>query len=143
MKDAYTSNVLNIAIPIISKSRLELLSSGTYFLATTDNGKIVGCGGWTKHCPSPNNKNHDTRQNTGHIRHFATHPDYTRQGIGKKIYDQCKNQAIKHDIQEFECFASLNAEEFYKSLGFKTIQKTSIPITEEMLFPCILMHQIL
>lgn len=137
MKDAYTPDVLEVAIPVISKSRPELLSSGTYFVAITDLGKIIGCGGWTTHNPATK----EIKSNTGHIRHFATHPDFTRQGIGRKIYNHCKEQAVELDIQEFECFASLNAENFYKSLGFDIIKHTTIPLTEKTLFPCLLMHQ--
>ncbi len=142
MINTYTPDILAVAIPMISKSRPELLSSGTYFVATTENKEIIGCGGWTKYSPNPDDKNNE-KSNTGHIRHFATHPDFTRQGIGRKIYDQCKYQAQQQNITNFECFASLNAENFYKSLGFKTIEQTTVPLTLETQFPCLLMHQTL
>lgn len=139
MKNHYSPNILHPALVLIAKSRPELLSSGTYFVATTNSEKIIGCGGWTKY--SPDTK--ETQSNIGHVRHFAIHPNYTKQGIGRKIFENCQTQAQKNSISEFECYSSLNAENFYKSLGFKTISTTEIPLSPDVIFPCLFMKKYL
>lgn len=141
MKDAYSPEILSAAIPFISKAKPELLSSGTYFVAQSPEGNIIGCGGWTLNSP---NNNRDHKPDIGHIRHFATHPDYVRLGIAKSIFQLCKTQALDCSVQSFECFSNLNAENFYKSLGFSTIERIEIPLKHESLknsisFPCLLM----
>lgn len=145
MKDAYSTEILSAAIPIISKAQPQLLSSGTYFVAQSPKGDIIGCGGWTLNSPN-NDRGH--KPDIGHIRHFATHPDYVRLGIAKSIFQLCKTQALEHSVKSFECFASLNAEDFYKSLGFSTIERIEIPLKHESLredvtFPCLHMKFIL
>lgn len=139
MKGAYNIDILNLAIPIISKARPELLSSGTFFMANTDSGEVIGCGGWTKYSPA----NQEIKADIGHIRHFATHPSFIRKGVAREIYNACKKQATANGINVFECFSTLNAKKFYESLGFKTIQPTTVPLTREVQFPCLLMRQYL
>lgn len=134
MRDAYPANILDIALPLISKARPELLTSGTYFLATSDDGIPIGCGGWTKN--SPDSKN-PAPLDIGHIRHFATHPDFTNKGIGRSIFSLCKEQALNSSIHSFECFSSLNAENFYKALGFTTLSPLEIELISGISFPCI------
>lgn len=137
MKKSYNFTTLSAAIPLISKARPELLSSGTFYIAELSDGQIVGCGGWTKNSPVHG----DTiSQNSGHIRHFATHPDFVRQGVGKAIFNRCKEQAQTQELQEFMCYSSLNAEKFYQSLGFSTVRSMDIPLTPEITFPCLFMR---
>jgi N-acetylglutamate synthase-like GNAT family acetyltransferase len=137
MAGIYEQSLLKHAIPIISKSRPELLKSGTFFLASSESNNVIGCGGWT--IENPTNK--EINNKIGHIRHFATHPDYIRKGVARKIYKTCRIQAKEKNIEFFECFSTLNAEKFYQSLGFETIKSTSVPLTEEIMFPCLLMRQ--
>ncbi|HNQ91728.1 MAG TPA: GNAT family N-acetyltransferase [Alphaproteobacteria bacterium] len=136
MKSHYDPEVLQEALQFISKSRPELLSSGTYYVATDDQEKIIGCGGWTKENPDTK----DVQTGTGHLRHFATHVDHTRQGIGRKIFEICQKQALNEKISKFECFSTINAKKFYASLGFKTISPMHAKLPSGLELPCVLMR---
>lgn len=136
MKGTYSAELLDVAIPIISKARPELLSSGTYYVSISPEGRVIGCGGWTPNSP---NAGDSAKAEIGHLRHFATHPDHIKLGIGRSIFETCKAQAITRSIKTFECISSLNAEGFYKSLGFSTVENVAIPLKADISFPCVLM----
>ena len=114
-----------------------LLSSGTYYLIEYD-GAIVACGGWTKELPG---KEKRIIEGVGHIRHFATHPKLTGKGFGKQIVERCISDAQASGLSMLECFSSLNAEGFYRSMGFEIIERTTVPMSPTVEFPCILMRR--
>jgi len=136
MKPAYAPDVLAAALPSMARANLDLLASCTYFVAETRNGELVGCGGWTQQVPGTD----FIEGNTAHIRHFATHPDWIGQGIGRALYETCEAQAIAGGILRFDCFASLNAEGFYAALGFERIERIEVAMPG-VNFPGILMRR--
>jgi N-acetylglutamate synthase-like GNAT family acetyltransferase len=117
MKPAYDLAMLDPALKLMTRANPKLLSSGTYYVAESESGSIVGCGGWTRENPG----GEDSMEAVGHIRHFGTHPDWIRRGIGSAIFQKCEEDARASGIREFECYSSLNAECFYCALGFKRI----------------------
>jgi GNAT superfamily N-acetyltransferase len=60
----------------------DLLASGSYYVAEAPDGKIIGCGGWSKERPGTN----EIIAKVGHIRHFGVHPRWTRRGVGKALF---------------------------------------------------------
>src|ERR1043165_1946892 len=114
MKPAYDAAMLVPALELMTRANPALLSSGTYYVAQSQEGMLVGCGGWTREQPGDG----ITNEGIGHIRHFATHPEWVRRGIGRAIYRRCEADARKAGITRFECYSSLNAELFYSALGF-------------------------
>jgi hypothetical protein len=65
----YPASVRILAIPLISRGRPELLTSGSYWLALDPQGGVLGAGGWTHGAPDA--PEDGDRPATGHIRHFA------------------------------------------------------------------------
>lgn len=137
MRASYDNAVLALALPMITQASPALLSSGMYYLAETVSGYVVGCGGWTPERPGSG----ETVPKLGHIRHFATHPDWLRRGIGCAIYKECEGQARRVGMRSFECYASLNGERFYKALGFKAVQEIAVLLGQDLKFPSILMER--
>ncbi|GAB4230615.1 MAG: hypothetical protein Kow0049_12580 [Stanieria sp.] len=62
----------------------------------------------------------------GHIRHFATHPEWVGKSVGRKIYERCEQEAKIAKIHCLECYSSWNAEGFYAALGFKAFKNIDI-----------------
>ena len=58
----------------------------------------AGCGGWTVERPGSEG---ETEQGLGHFRHFATHPDHVRKGIGKLIAERSFGDAVGAGIHDF------------------------------------------
>ncbi len=131
----YDEVLLRDALPKITRANPVLLTSGTYYLAQSKGGRIIGCGGWTQERPGTG----EIIPNFAHIRHFATHPDWIGEGVGKAIFDQCKIQALAKGIRNFECYSSLNAEGFYTAMGLRRVRQVDVDMGEGLKFPSILM----
>lgn len=128
MKPAYDAAMLDPALKLMTRANPKLLSSGTYYVAESEDGAVVGCGGWTRERPG----GETAVGAVGHIRHFGTHPDWTRRGIGSAIFRRCEEDARASGIREFECYSSLNAENFYSALGFERIAVIDIEMTADV-----------
>ena len=87
---------------------------------------MVGIGGWSRERPG------DARIEPGlaHLRHFATHPDWCRRGVGRLIYEVCEARARESGIEVLECCSSLNGEAFYAALGFESFERIDVPMGE-------------
>ncbi len=139
MATAYDPFILAATLPFMTRANSVLLRSGTYYLSETQDGAIVGCGGWTFQRPSDGS----VAPGLAHIRHFATHPDWIGGGIGRALYARCEDKARSAGAHEFECCSSLNAEGFYSALGFNTVKRIDVPMGRELSFPAVLMRRTL
>jgi len=136
MRGSYPESVLAPALPLMTKANPALLSAGTYYLAVTGDGRVVGCGGWSPARPDGG----EVTPGLAHIRHFATHPDWTRRGIGRALYARCADAARRQGATCFECYASLNSQRFYAALGFAACRRVEVPLAPELAFPAVLMR---
>lgn len=137
MSTDYDPATLSSVLPLMTQANPVLLNSGSYFLAAAGDGRLVGCGGWSRENPCMGPR----RPASGHIRHFATHPEFTRLGVGRAIHEKCVDTARAAGLRHFECCASLNAERFYAALGFKPVRRMMIPMGPWAELPVVLMEQ--
>jgi N-acetylglutamate synthase-like GNAT family acetyltransferase len=133
MTAAYPAAVLARALPAMTRANPELLVSGRYYLVEADSGECLGCGGWSDH--PPDGPDPDPRR--AHIRHFATHPDWTGRGVGRMIYERCEADARAAGFTAFEAYASLNGEAFYAALGFRRLEAIETPMPGGVSFPAV------
>ncbi len=133
MRSAYDSKLLEQVLPRMTVAQPRLLESGSYYVAESSDGAIVGCGGWTKERPGSS----ETTTNVGHIRHFGVHPDWTRRGVGKALYARCEHDAQNAGVSQFECYSSLNGEAFYSALGFKRLAQIDVDMSDGVRFPSV------
>ena len=136
MAPAYDPRVLLPALKVMTKANPSLLASGTYYVAESPGGRIVGCGGWTLVRPGTT----ETELGLAHVRHFATDPSWTRRGVGRALYDRCESSARLVGVRAFECYSSLNAERFYAALGFRRVRDFKIDLGT-VLLPGVLMRR--
>lgn len=132
----YSPEVLAAALPLICQANPVLLRSGTYYIAENSDGEIVGCGGWTPQRPGEG----EILQGLGHIRHFATHPIWTRQGIASALLTRCKADARAQNISRLECYSSLSARNFYAALDFQACGSIDVQLSDECVFPSVRME---
>lgn len=136
MREAYDSAELEPALEMMTRAQPTLLENGTFYVAETEDGEIVGCGGWTREYPQDGTVQHGI----GHLRHFATHPDRAKNGVGRAIFEHCKSEASEAGIEHFECLASLNAVGFYEALGFIRIRTIEVAMGAEVRLPSVYMR---
>lgn len=132
----YEADVLGGAMPAMLRIDPALLASGRYLLATLDE-KIAGCGGWSMNAPRSAASDADI----GHIRHFATHPDFMGKGVGGAILDRCVSEASQKGMMKLRCFSSLPAESFYARHGFGKLDSVNVMLSDGAYFPAVLMER--
>jgi len=136
MRSAYDEGVLAPALELMTKVNTSLLDSGTYYLAELATGFLVGCGGWTLERPGTKS----AEPGLAHVRHFAVHPDWTRRGIGRTLFELCDRAARAAGVRAFECYSSLNAENFYRALGFVRIREMDMELEPPVVLRGVLMR---
>src|SRR4051812_50213023 len=90
MATAYAPELLARALPLMVRPNPALLASGTYHVAETDGGAVVGCGGWTRERPGTR----EVQPGLAHIRHFATRAESAGRGVGRAVYRRREAQAV-------------------------------------------------
>ena len=133
----YPADILARALSLITSPNPALLRSGTYYLAEKPDGTFAGCGGWTFERPGAAGVPIDPKR--GHIRHFATHPDCIRRGVGRALFERCVADAQPSGVRQFECYSSLVSERFYRALGFVRLEPITIALGPGITFPSIRM----
>ncbi|MEO9893266.1 GNAT family N-acetyltransferase [Aurantibacter sp.] len=114
----------------------QLILDETYWVVETQNGKLIGCGGWSKRRLlfgkseslnfSESKLNPDIEP--ARIRAFFVHPTYTRMGIGKGLLKKCENEAELHGFKTLELVATLSGEKLYSAYGFKEIKTYEVEL---------------
>jgi N-acetylglutamate synthase-like GNAT family acetyltransferase len=133
----YDGDMLQHALPFITKAKPTLLASDTYYVVETELGSLVGCGGWTAAHPESG----EIVEGEAHIRHFATHPEWVRRGVGTSLLARCFMDARRLGIGKLHCYSTLNAEQFYQASGFETIGPIDVPMGPGLIFPAVLMSR--
>jgi GNAT superfamily N-acetyltransferase len=134
MAHAYDAGLLARALPVITRPNPKLLVSGAYYIAEID-GAPAGCGGWSAELPGSDT----VIGGLGHIRHFATDARCIGRGVGRALYAACEASARRLGVRRFECQASLNAEPFYRALGFQRVEAIGVAMPPDIVFPSIRM----
>ena len=139
MSQAYDKATLAAALEVMTTANPKLLASGTFYLAESRVGQVVGCGGWTREAPGSGL----VHGHVAHIRHFASHPAWIGQGIARSIFALCEREARLAGIKQLECYSSLNAVGFYGALGFDSVGPIDVRIGAGVTLPSVLMRRTL
>lgn len=133
----YHPDVLAALLPRMTTASPTLLASGSYFVAVAADGQVIGCGGWTRERPG----NGAVADGLGHVRHVGVHPDWAGRGVGRALFARWLEQARAAGIREFECYATLNAEGFYRALGFESERPLDVDMGAGPKMPSMLMRR--
>ncbi len=136
LSTSYPRALLDAALPYMVKANPALLDSGTYYVIERGPGFLLGCGGWTYAPPGGGVE----IEGEAHVRHFATRPEATRQGVGTFLLARCVADARASGVRTFTCFSTLNAERFYRAFGFVAVAAIEVPMGPTLKFPGVLMR---
>ena len=131
----YDPAVLAVTLPAMTVANPGLLASGTYYVQEAPGGRIVSCGGWTHEEPGTSK----VEIGVAHVRHFGTHVDWIRKGLGAGIFARCKQEALAAGVHTFRCFSSIGAAAFYAALGFRVVERVELTMRNGMKLPSITM----
>ncbi|HKY05515.1 MAG TPA: GNAT family N-acetyltransferase, partial [Blastocatellia bacterium] len=114
----YTQQQIEGAIAHVFGVDTQLISDGTYFVVETE-GRIVGCGGWSKRKTlfggdqmktAAQDSLLDPRKEPARIRAMFVDPQWARRGIGRRIMERCEQEAREAGFSELELAATLPGE---------------------------------
>ena len=131
LKADYPPSIMVLALPLISRAQPHLLGSGSYYVVETEDGAVVGAGGWT---PRRGGQ-------VGDVRHLVTDDRMRRRGIGRTIMDHRFAKARAFGIRTLDCKSTRTAVPFYQSMGFVPLGAIEVPLAAGIVFPAIQMQR--
>ena len=137
----YPASVRVLALPLITKARPQLLSSGRYFVMEDAAGALQGAGGYSRAAPGPDGAVAGGYGRIGHIRHVATDPDHTRRGIARRIMEHVLDRARAEGLSGIECLSTRTAVPFYAAMGFVARGAVDVILGAGITFPAVQMDR--
>ena len=121
----YTNQMIEAALGAVFGVDSQLIRDGTYFVVEAQ-GKIVGCGGWSRRRTLFGGDAHaqrdaaelDPAKDAAKMRAFFVDPAHARKGIATAILERCEAEARARGFARFELMATLPGIEFYRSHGY-------------------------
>lgn len=148
--DDYNNRQIELSIQTVFGVDTELIEDQTYFVAESEDGKIVGCGGWSKRKTLYGASNYEQSRNSellnpetdaAKIRAFFIHPRFARKGIGTAILDICEAEAKAHGFKSAEMMATLPGVKLYQVRGYEGDEEEKVSIGENENIICIRMRK--
>lgn len=125
----YPPSLIVMALPILSRARPGLLSSGRYYLVEGRDGAVLGVGGWS------------LRGAIAEVRHLVTDYRHLRQGVARAIMDRILAELRAAGLARLECLATRTALPFYLATGFQVIGPVTMALAPGIDFPVIRMQR--
>jgi YbgC/YbaW family acyl-CoA thioester hydrolase len=122
---AYTPRQVETALRGAFGVDTQLISDGTYLVAEAE-GRIVGCGGWSRRRTLFGGDAHrrrdeselDPKRDAAKIRAFFIDPTYVRHGVGRALLERCETAARAAGFTRLELMAMLSGVDFYRAHGY-------------------------
>lgn len=149
-REDYNEKQIELSIKSVFGVDKQLIDDETYFVAEAEDGKIAGCGGWSKrktlYGASVYQQSRDSNllnpeTDSAKIRAFFIHPDFARKGVGTMILDACETEAKAHGFTSAEMMATLPGVKLYKVRGYEGDEEVKVPIGENEDIICIRMRK--
>jgi len=127
----------------------QLIADGTYLIAATSGGEIVGCGGWSKRKTlyggdvwvAREDSLLDAAKDAAKIRAFFVHPKWARRGIGTLILEACERAAMEAGFRRFEMGATLTGVPLYRARGYTALEDLAVPLGDGLELPIVRMEK--
>lgn len=132
----YSSAQIEAALGTVFGVDTQLIRDRTYFVAVASDGRIAGCGGWSKRRTlyggdrgkTGEDPLRDPRTEPAMIRAFFVHPDFARGGIGRRFLQLCEEALAREGFGEIDIVATLAGEPLYTACGYAVRERYDIPL---------------
>jgi predicted N-acetyltransferase YhbS len=144
----YTTEQTEAAITHVFGVDTQLILDGTYFVVEAE-GRIVGCGGWSKRrtlyggdrMKSRIDPLLDARTEAARIRAFFVSPHWARRGIASLMMKACEQAAREAGFSAIDLAATLPGEPLYRAFGYEVIERFDIALPDGLALPVALMRK--
>lgn len=125
-----------------------IIEDGTYFVYEVD-GNLVGCGGWSRrgklYTGSGSHEGDDRllnpRTEPAHIRAMFVRRDWTRRGLGSRLFEASREAARAEGFRALDLMATLVGVPFYRSLGFCEVEHCLVEMPDGVLIDGVRMER--
>lgn len=130
----------------------QLIADGTYVVVEDDDGRIVGCGGWSYRATlyggdvgavARDAAVLDPATDAARIRAMYTDPDFTRRGIGRLVLAANEAAARAAGFTRAELMGTLAGEPLYRACGYETIERVDSMADRGVAVPGVRMGKVL
>ena len=102
------------------------------------------CGGWSKRTTMFGGDQMkaeadpllEPQIDAGRIRAFFIHPQWARNGIGRRIIQACEDAAKADGFTRMELVATMPGEPLYAAMGYEITQRMAVPMADGNVLPC-------
>lgn len=127
----YNEQVLESALTYIFGIDNQLIADGTYYVAEIE-GEVAGCGGWSRNgklyggAQVQQTGKHTPAEDAAAIRAMFVHPNFARQGVGRRLIQVSELAARRAGFRRLELIATLTGEPLYRKCGFAQLETFDI-----------------
>lgn len=138
----YTATQVESLLRFVFGPDTQLIDDGTYFVLER-GGQLVGAGGWSRRrtlfggdqMKERQDPLLDPRSEPARIRAFFVHPAAARQGLGRRLFDECRRAAAAAGFRTLTLVATLPGEPLYQALGFIVTERFQLRLPDEVEIP--------
>ncbi len=142
----YSHTQIDAALGTVLGLDTQLIADGTYFVVEAE-GRIAGCGGWSKRKTLFGSDRGAGRENSlldpatdaARIRALFIHPEFARRGVGSRILAACESAARAGGFAAFELGATLTGERLFRARGYTAMGRMEAPLINGETLPVIRM----
>jgi GNAT superfamily N-acetyltransferase len=149
-REHYTDAQIESGLRYIFGPDTVLIDDGTYFVVDGERG-LAAAGGWSRRdtlfggdqAPRGSDRALDPATEPARIRAFYVHPDYARQGLGRRIVQACVEAAKAAGFRRMELAATLPGIALYRACGFIDHEAIVAPTPDGVGLPVVRMSRAL
>ena len=137
----YTPAQIESALVHVFGVDTQLIADGTYYVVDAGE-EIAASGGWSRRATLYGGDQFkeaadpllDPSSDPARIRAFFVHPNWTRRGLARRLFDECRRAALAERFRHFDLGATLPGEPLYAALGFSALERRIVrmPDGEEL-----------
>ena len=148
-RDFYTDEQIEAAVAHLFGVDTQLVADGTYYVIERD-GRPVACGGWSRwralygadrtrsadaHTPL------DPASEPARLRAFFVDPRAARQGLGRRLAEECARAAKDAGFSSLELASTLPGVALYEACGFSAAEHFEIVLPGGIELPLVRMRR--
>ena len=138
----YTATQVESLLRFVFGTDTQLIDDGTYFVVER-GGHIVAAGGWSRRrtlfggdqMKGREDPLLDPRLEPARIRAFFVDSRAARQGLGRRLFDECQAAAGAAGFRTLTLVATLPGEPLYQALGFTVTERFQLRLPDGLEIP--------
>jgi GNAT superfamily N-acetyltransferase len=139
----YTGEQVASLLRYVFGADTQLIRDGSYFVGQVEDGGLVAAGGWSRRrtlyggdvMKGDEDPLLDPGSEPARIRAFFVHPDWARQGLGRRIFSECLAAARAAGFRTLALVATMPGEPLYRALGFRLTERFELTLPDGVRVP--------